>query len=99
MLLWIIQGNNPGVVALRHVPRSVDPCILAGSREGDTVLDPFNGSGTTGVVSVRRQRHYIGCELNADYIAMARERIGNVAPMFAQEFDGPAERRAQRTRP
>lgn len=63
----------------------IEPCIFAGSREGDTVLDPFNGSGTTGVVAVRAQRHYIGCELNPEYVRLARARIGNVAPMFSQE--------------
>lgn len=63
----------------------IEPCILAGSREGDTVLDPFNGSGTTGAVSVRLQRHYIGCELNPAYITLARKRIGAVAPLLASE--------------
>jgi DNA modification methylase len=63
----------------------IEPCILAGSRPGDTVLDPFNGSGTTGAVAIRHQRHYIGVELNADYIELARKRIGAVAPLFAEE--------------
>jgi site-specific DNA-methyltransferase (cytosine-N4-specific) len=63
----------------------IEPCILAGSRPGDLVLDPFNGSGTTGAVAVRLQRNYIGIELNAEYIALARRRIGGVAPLFAQE--------------
>lgn len=63
----------------------VEPCILAGSREGDTVLDPFTGSGTTGAVAIRHQRHFVGCELNPQYIELARARIGNVAPMFSQE--------------
>jgi DNA modification methylase len=63
----------------------IEPCILAGSRVGDTVLDPFNGSGTTGAVAIRHQRNYIGIELNADYIALARKRIGAVAPLFSEE--------------
>jgi DNA modification methylase len=63
----------------------IEPCILAGSKPGDTVLDPFNGSGTTGAVAVRHQRNYNGNELNADYITLARKRIGAVAPLFAQE--------------
>jgi DNA modification methylase len=50
-----------------------------------TILDPFNGSGTTGAVSVRHQRHYIGCDLNAAYLDLARARIGAVAPLLAQE--------------
>lgn len=53
----------------------VTPCILAGSREGDTVLDPFNGAGTTGVVCVKLGRNYIGTELNPEYVALAEKRI------------------------
>jgi DNA modification methylase len=60
-------------------------CIKAGSRQGDTVLDPFNGSGTTGAVAVRLGRNYIGCELNPAYVELARKRIGGAAPLFAQE--------------
>jgi site-specific DNA-methyltransferase (cytosine-N4-specific) len=43
-------------------------CIRAGSRAGDTVLDPFMGSGTTGKVAAHLRRHFIGCELNAAYL-------------------------------
>lgn len=50
-------------------------CILAGSREGDTVLDPFLGSGTTAAVSVRLGRQYIGCELNEAYVKLAEDRV------------------------
>lgn len=64
----------------------VEPCILAGSKVGDTILDPFNGSGTTGVVALSHQRDYIGIELNAEFVAMARRRLSQVAPMFAQEI-------------
>lgn len=63
----------------------VEPCILAGSKEGDTVLDPFTGSGTTGAVSVRLQRNFVGCELNPAYVELARKRIGDVAPLLARE--------------
>lgn len=63
----------------------IEPCILAGSAIGDTVLDPFTGSGTTGAVAIRHQRNFIGCELNPAYVELARKRIGNVAPMFASE--------------
>ena len=51
------------------------PCILAGSRPGDTVLDPFNGAGTTGLVALKHDRKYIGIELNPDYITIACRRI------------------------
>ena len=53
-------------------------CIRAGSAVGDTVLDPFGGSGTTGAVAVRLGREATLCELNPAYAAMARERIANV---------------------
>lgn len=53
----------------------VMPCVLAGSSEGDTVLDPFNGSGTTGIVAVRFDRKYIGIDLNSEYIELAYARF------------------------
>jgi DNA modification methylase len=56
----------------------IEPCILAGSKVGDTVLDPFCGSGTTLAVALRHGRNGIGIELNADYIALAERRIGKV---------------------
>ena len=60
----------------------VEPCVLAGSAPGDLVLDPFTGSGTVAVVALRHDRNFIGCELNADYAAIAHERITNDAPLF-----------------
>lgn len=58
----------------------VEPCILATSRHGDTILDPFNGSGTVGVVALRHGRNYIGCELNPEYVSIAEERLNSVCP-------------------
>lgn len=58
-------------------PNLIIPCILAGSREGDVVLDPFIGSGTTAVVSASLGRQYIGIDINPDYILMAENRIRN----------------------
>ena len=60
----------------------VTPCVLAGSAEGDTVLDPFSGSGTVGVVSLRHRRKFVGVELNPEYAQMARERIASDAPLL-----------------
>lgn len=51
------------------------PCILAGSRPGDTVLDPFAGSGTTGAVAAQEGRDFIGIEINPDYCKIIRQRI------------------------
>jgi DNA modification methylase len=63
-------------------PKLVEPCILAGSREGDTVLDPFSGSGTTGMVALRHDRSYIGIELNPDYVELSRRRITDDSPLI-----------------
>ena len=60
-------------------------CIKAGSRIGDTVLDPFCGSGTTGAVALRLGRAFIGIELNPAYCELARTRIGGAAPLFTAE--------------
>lgn len=67
--VWIVatrpfQGSHFAVFP----DRLIVPCILAGSRVGDTVLDPFIGSGTTGAVALRLQRHFIGCELVRSFI-------------------------------
>lgn len=51
-------------------------CILAGCPEGGVVLDPFFGSGTTGVVARRHGRRTVGIELNPDYCALASKRLG-----------------------
>lgn len=59
-------------------PELITPCILAGSREGDTVLDPFNGSGTTGLVSLQNRRKYIGIELNPDYVELTHRRLSEI---------------------
>jgi DNA modification methylase len=61
----------------------IDPCVMAGCPEGGTVLDPFTGSGTTGVVALNRRRKFIGIELNPEYCGMARRRISEAeAPLF-----------------
>ena len=58
----------------------VRPCILAGSRPGDTVLDPFCGSGTTGAVAIQEGRDFIGIEINPEYCALSKQRIGEATP-------------------
>lgn len=57
----------------------IKPCILAGSRPGDMVLDPFGGSGTTGEVAVELGRSATLIELNEEYVAMIKART-NVTP-------------------
>jgi DNA modification methylase len=64
-------------------PDLIDPCIQAGSRVGDTVLDPFGGAGTTGLVADRLNRHAILIELNPAYVTIANHRLADDAPLFA----------------
>jgi len=66
-------------------PQLIEPCILATSREGDTVLDPFFGAGTTGLVAQRHNRRWIGCELNPDYAKLAEERINKETNLFTED--------------
>ena len=54
-----------------YPPELVRPCVRAGSRVGDTVLDPFSGSGTTGMVARQEGRKYIGIDLNRDYLDLS----------------------------
>ena len=56
-------------------PALIEPCVLAGSRPGDIVLDPFMGSGTTAAVAIQHGRQYLGCELNPEYKPLQDERI------------------------
>lgn len=56
-------------------PKLITPCILAGAPVGGVVLDPFTGSGTTGLVAIQLQRSFVGIELNPEYYAMAERRI------------------------
>ena len=53
----------------------IEPCIMAGSRVGDIVLDPFMGSGTTAQVAQHLNRQYLGCELNPEYEALQKKRV------------------------
>ena len=61
-------------------PALIEPCVLAGSRPGDLVLDPFMGSGTTAAVALQHGRRALGCELNPEYIALAHARIAGLTP-------------------
>lgn len=56
----------------------ITPCILAGCRPGGVIIDPFFGSGTTGVVAEENNRNFIGIELNQDYIDIAKKRLDKV---------------------
>lgn len=63
----------------------VEPCILAGSRPGDVVIDPFFGTGTSGVVALGLGRSCVGIDLNQEYVDIAKRRCGAVSPLFSEE--------------
>lgn len=65
-------------------PALVEPCIKAGCPKDGTVLDPFGGAGTTGMVADRLGRNAILIDLNPEYAALAHKRIQNDAGMFAE---------------
>ncbi len=85
--VWTIPGQPfPGAHFAVMPEALVTPCVLAGSKPGDVVLDPFAGAGTVGVVADRLGRSFVGVELNSGYAAMARKRIAGVSgPLFTQE--------------
>ncbi len=84
--VWSIATKPYSGAHFAVMPEALaEPCLLAGSRPGDTVLDPFTGSGTVGAVAIRHGRSFLGCELNPEYIALACQRINSVAPLFTQE--------------
>ena len=72
--------------------------IEASSNPGDIVLDPFFGTGTTGVVAKRLHRHWIGIERHADYVSMAQRRIDNTPQQEYEKglFETPNPRKRQR---
>lgn len=79
---------NPEPCPLAHfatMPATLaERCIKAGSRPGDTVMDPFAGAGTTLLVSDRLQRHAVGIELNPAYCDLIRKRLAADAPLFSE---------------
>jgi len=83
--VWTIATQPyPEAHFATYPPALVEPCIKAGSAEGDTVLDPFCGAGTTGLVACRLNRNFVGIELNPEYAEMARARIEGDAPLLNQ---------------
>jgi DNA modification methylase len=70
--VWSVSTQPfPGAHFAVYPPELIRPCILAGSAPGDTVLDPFSGSGTTGQVATQEGRRYVGIDLNRDYLDLS----------------------------
>nr|WP_277623829.1 site-specific DNA-methyltransferase [Burkholderia cenocepacia] len=74
--VWTIPTQSYSGAHFATFPEAlVEPCVLAGSRPGDVVFDPFFGSGTVGQVAQRLGRRFLGCELNPDYEPLQRDRL------------------------
>ncbi|MCO8325947.1 site-specific DNA-methyltransferase [Burkholderia cenocepacia] len=74
--VWTIATQPYAAAHFATFPEAlVEPCVLAGSRPGDVVFDPFFGSGTVGQVAQRLGRRFLGCELNPDYEPLQRDRL------------------------
>ena len=83
--VWSITTTNSKTLHAAPFPvKLVEVCVLASTKPGDTVLDMFMGSGTTGLVSRRLGRNYIGSDVNDEYIDMAYNRI-NSDPLSHQQ--------------
>ena len=84
--VWTVNTKSyKGAHFATFPPDLIEPCILAGSRAGDTVLDPFMGSGTTAAVAIKHGRKYRGCELNPEYKPLQDERIKNAEAEVSQK--------------
>lgn len=80
--VWTVAPANYAEAHFATFPPDlIKPCILAGTKSGDMVLDPFGGSGTTGMVALELGRSATLIELNPDYAAMARKRC-DITPGF-----------------
>ena len=79
--VWTVStaGFRGAHFAVFH-EKLIEPCILAGCPEGGTVLDPFTGSGTTGVVAKKLGRNFVGVEIKPEYHEMATRRIDQAKP-------------------
>ena len=84
--MWsVISRPFKGAHFATFPPDLIEPCVLAGSRVGDTVLDPFSGAGTTGVVALKHGREYVGIDLNPQYVDIAEKRIFTAFPEARKE--------------
>lgn len=96
----LVSARQSRVIATLRDPSGIQPKSCSDTRCGAyprhttpsrknacpcTVLDPFNGAGTTGLVALRLARNYAGIELNVEYLAMSERRVRTDAPLFWQQ--------------
>jgi site-specific DNA-methyltransferase (cytosine-N4-specific) len=73
--VWFLNTSSFSGAHFAVFPEAIpERCIKAGSKEGDTVLDPFMGSGTTAYVAQRLSRKWIGVELNPEYAKIIKQK-------------------------
>ncbi len=91
--VWTVKTEPINEAHFATFPtKLIEPCILAGSKAGDFVIDPFFGSGTTGLVAALHGRNFIGIELKPEYITIARKRLGEYGFTFnVLDFDQKGE--------
>ena len=93
--VWTVATRSyKGAHFATYPPALIEPCILAGSRPGDTVLDPFGGSGTTAGVAVAHGRSAILCELNPGYAAITPARVQNIIDGYAKPIKKARSKKA-----
>lgn len=82
--VWHIRRNMGNNSESDHetikAKKVIERCMLHGSNEGDTILDPFLGSGTTAIVAQELKRNFIGIEISPEYCKIAQERLNNLQP-------------------
>ena len=80
--MWVINAEKHKTIHPTEKPEKLlERILLIASKEGDAILDPFMGSGTTGVVAKRLNRNFIGYEISKEYFDIANVRIGIVQPI------------------
>lgn len=91
--VWVVATEPCKAAHFATYPSAlIEPCVLAGCPEGGTVLDPFGGSGTTALVADRLKRNAILCELNPEYVSIARGRLESDGALFTDiQIDGLIE--------
>ena len=86
--VWTIASEPTRGIHLASFPtKLIEPCILAGSRTGDLIFDPFIGSGKTGLVAERLGRRWVGMDLNREYVGnVRREMLARARARIAAKF-------------